>query len=55
MLEAVLKENNLPNKPQSILNVDESDIRLISKPGKFLAKKGAKDLNVLIPHERREN
>jgi hypothetical protein len=55
MLEAVLKENKLPNKPQSILNVDKSGIQLINKPGKVLAKKGAKDMHVLTSRERREN
>jgi hypothetical protein len=45
MLEAVLKENNLPNKPQSIFNVDESGIQLINKPGKVLAKKWAEDMH----------
>jgi hypothetical protein len=55
MLEAVLKENHLPNKPQSIFNVDESGIQLINKPGKALAKKGAEDLHVLTPRERGEN
>jgi hypothetical protein len=36
MLEAVLKENSLPNKPQSIFNIDESGLQLINKPGKVL-------------------
>jgi hypothetical protein len=52
MLDAVLKENNLPNKPQSIFNVDESGIQIINKPGKVLANKGAKDIHVLTPRER---
>jgi hypothetical protein len=54
MLEAVLKVNNLPNKPQSIFNVDESDIQLINKPGKVLAKKGVKHMHVLTPRKRGE-
>jgi hypothetical protein len=37
MLEAVLKEINLPNKPQSIFNIDESGIQLINTPGNILA------------------
>jgi hypothetical protein len=50
MLEAVLKENNIPNKTQSIFNVDEFGIRLINKPRKVLAKKVAEDMHVLTPH-----
>jgi hypothetical protein len=52
MLEAVLKENSLLNMPQSIFNYDESGIQLINKPGKFVAKEGAKDEHVLTPRER---
>jgi hypothetical protein len=45
-LEAVL------NKPQSIFNVDESGIQLINKVGKFVEKKGTKDVHVLTLRDR---
>jgi hypothetical protein len=35
MLETDLKEPHILNEPQSIFNVDESDIQLINKPEKL--------------------
>lgn len=47
-------KNDLTNKPQNIFNVDESGIQLINKPGKVLITKGAKDVHVITPREKRE-
>jgi hypothetical protein len=55
MLEAVMKENDLLNMPQGVLNADESGIQPINKSGKVVAKKDAKDVHVLTPCERGGN
>jgi hypothetical protein len=43
MLEAVMKEMNLLDKPGSIFSSDESSDRFINKPGKTEATKGTKE------------
>jgi hypothetical protein len=54
MLAAVIKEKYFLNRRQNIFNVNDSSIQLINKSGKIGGKKGAKDVHVLIPRERRK-
>jgi hypothetical protein len=42
-------------KPLSILNVGESGIQLINKPGNVLAKKGVRGMHVPTPRATGEN
>lgn len=55
LLEKVMTENDLLNKPSHIYNMDETGVQLINKPGKVITKKGAKDVHVLTSKERGEN
>ncbi|KAM3963687.1 uncharacterized protein ACR2FA_002210 [Aphomia sociella] len=45
LLIKVLTDNDLLDKPERIYNMDESGIQLNNKPGKVVAKKGAKVVN----------
>nr|XP_026498515.1 uncharacterized protein LOC113402464 [Vanessa tameamea] len=45
LLIKVLTENYLLDKPERLYNNDESGIQLNNKPGKIIAKKGAKFIN----------
>jgi hypothetical protein len=55
ILEAVLKQINILNKPQNLFNADESGFQLINKPGIVAAQKRARDVHVLTPPDRGEN
>jgi hypothetical protein len=55
MIETILKESSFLNTPQSVLNMHKSGVQLISKCGKFVAKKVAKGVRIPTPWERGEN
>ncbi|RVE47494.1 hypothetical protein evm_007905 [Chilo suppressalis] len=54
LLIKVLTENDLLDKPERLYNMDESGIQLNNKPGKVIAKKGAKVVNSVTSAERGE-
>lgn len=54
LLIKVLTENNLSAKPERLYNMDESGIQLNNKPGKVIAKKGAKVVNSVTSAEKGE-
>lgn len=54
LLIKVLTENDLLDKPERLYNMDESGIQLNNKPGKVIAKKGAKVVNSVTSAEKGE-
>lgn len=54
LLIKVLTDNDLLDKPERIYNMDESGIQLNNKPGKVVAKKGAKVVNSVTSAEKGE-
>lgn len=54
LLTTVLTENNLLGKPDRIFNMDETGVQLNNKPGKVLAKKGARAVKSLTSGEKGE-
>ncbi|KAJ8942178.1 hypothetical protein NQ318_002851 [Aromia moschata] len=55
LLNQVVTEYNLLEKPSHIFNMDETGVQLINKPGKVITTKGTKDVHVLTSKERGEN
>ncbi|CAG9572682.1 unnamed protein product [Danaus chrysippus] len=54
LLTKVLADNDLLDKPERIYNMDESGVQLNNKPGKVVAKKGAKVVNSVTSVEKGE-
>ncbi|XP_045765299.1 chaetoglobosin A biosynthesis cluster protein C-like [Maniola jurtina] len=54
LLAKVMIDNGLSDKPERIFNMDESGIQLNNKPGKVIAKKGAKVVNSVTSAEKGE-
>lgn len=54
LLTKVLADNDLLDKPERIYNMDESGVQLNNKPGKVVAKKGAKVVNSVTSAEKGE-
>jgi hypothetical protein len=52
MLENVAKENNLPDKPGNVLNVDEIVTRINKKPASVITEGGSKGVRVLTSREK---
>ncbi|GBP64917.1 hypothetical protein EVAR_49210_1 [Eumeta japonica] len=52
LLNKVLTENDLLDKPERLYNMDESGIQLNNKPGKGIAKEGAKVVNSVTSAEK---
>ncbi|KAJ8940654.1 hypothetical protein NQ318_012737 [Aromia moschata] len=55
LLNQVVTEYNLLEKPSHIFNMDETGVQLINKPGKVITTKGTKDVHVLTSKESGEN
>lgn len=54
LLQTLLEEHVLFNKPGSILNMDESGLQLNSRPGAVVAEKGSKAVSVITSSEKGE-
>lgn len=54
LLQCVLTENHLTNKPGHIFNVDETGLQLNNRPGHVLAEKGSKNVPVITSGEKGE-
>lgn len=54
LLEQVLQENNLFDKPGSIYNVDETGLQLNTRPSLVIAEKGSKVVTTPTPQEKGE-
>lgn len=54
LLTKVMTDNGLLNKPERIYNMDESGVQLNNKPGKVVAKKGAKVVHSVTSAEKGE-
>lgn len=54
LLERVITENDLFQKPGSIYNMDESGLQLNNRPGHVIAKKGSKNIAALTSGEKGE-
>ncbi|KAJ4429040.1 hypothetical protein ANN_26036 [Periplaneta americana] len=55
LLEKIMTEHRLFDKPANIFNMDESGIQKINKAGKVLTAKGSKNISVLTSAEKGEN
>lgn len=54
LLEQVLTENDIIDKPNCIFNMDESGLQLNNRPGHVLAKKGSKAVSTITSTEKGE-
>lgn len=54
LLEKIMTEHRLFDKPANIFNMDESGIQIINKAGKVLTAKGSKNVSVLTSAEKGE-
>lgn len=54
LLENILSECNLHNKPSNVFNVDETGLQLNNKPSHVLAGKGSKNVTTITSGEKGE-
>lgn len=54
LLESILLENKLFDKPGQLFNMDESGLQLNNKPSKVVAAKGSRDVHVITSSEKGE-
>ncbi|KAJ4436168.1 hypothetical protein ANN_18798, partial [Periplaneta americana] len=54
LLEKILQEEDLLQKPSHIFNMDKTGLQLNNKPGYVVAKKGSKDVHLLTSAEKGE-
>jgi len=55
ILQSILVENDLLNKPQNIINMDETGFNVNNEPGKVITEKGIKTLHDVTSVERGEH
>lgn len=54
LLESVMSEHQLFDKPGNVFNVDESGLQLNNKPGQVIAEKGSKSVTSITSGEKGE-
>ncbi|XP_031358597.1 tigger transposable element-derived protein 6-like, partial [Photinus pyralis] len=54
LLESILKEHALFDKPSAVFNADESGLQLNNKPGKVIVEKGSKAVSTITSGEKGE-
>lgn len=54
LLDKILSENELHDKPSNVFNIDETGLQLNNKPNKVLAAKGSKNVTSITSGEKGE-